>query len=149
MYTNTGQASSLLNVTFKLLLNVCINKSLNSLCSACCTLQLHFPVRSAQAHTALSGSQVWLSEPETLHSHWVHCGERGDKTKRQLSAIWQAERGATRGCPCFRIHQTLELQNKPVGVIFSLGQINHIKWSQVLTNMLIFSSNLFLQKRFC
>lgn len=41
--------------------------------SECCTLQLHFPVRSAQAHTPLSRSQVWLSDPETLHSHWVHC----------------------------------------------------------------------------
>lgn len=40
-----------------------------------CTLQLHLPVRSAQAHTCLSRSQVWLSDPATLHSHWVHCGE--------------------------------------------------------------------------
>lgn len=43
--------------------------------SVYCTLQLHLPVRSAQAHTCLSRSQVWLSDPATLHSHWVHCGE--------------------------------------------------------------------------
>ncbi|KAF3850090.1 hypothetical protein F7725_019809 [Dissostichus mawsoni] len=39
---------------------------------------LHFPVRSAQAHTALSRSQVWLSDPATSHSHWVHCGKHAD-----------------------------------------------------------------------
>lgn len=43
--------------------------------SAYCTLQLHFPVRSAQAHTFLSMSQVWVSDPGRLHSHCVHCGK--------------------------------------------------------------------------
>lgn len=61
--------------------------------SVYCTLQLHLPVRSAQAHTCLSRSQVWLSDPATLHSHWVHCGEclwGGDNTKLLLSPVKQA-----------------------------------------------------------
>lgn len=54
--------------------------------SVYCTLQLHFPVWSAQAHTCLSRSQVWLSDPEMLHSHWVHCGKCGSR-QRQVSVI--------------------------------------------------------------
>lgn len=44
----------------------------------CCTLQLHFPVWSAQAHTRLSMSQDWLSDPAKLHSHRMHCNNTMD-----------------------------------------------------------------------
>lgn len=54
------------------------------------TLQLHLPVRSAQAHACLSRSQVWLSEPATLHSHCVHCVGEEERRPRQAAVITSA-----------------------------------------------------------
>ena len=77
------------------------------------TLQLHFPVRSAQAHTCLSKSHVWLSDPEKLHSHWVHCGKSGSGQGQACVIYSTAGRGgASRACLSFLLHQTRKLQNE-------------------------------------
>lgn len=87
-------------------------RRLRNVRSLCRTLQLHFPVWSAQAHTRLSWSQVWLSDPEKLHSHWVHCGKYGGRQTPSVCYQQQGrQRGTSRVCPGFMLQQTSELQN--------------------------------------
>lgn len=77
-----------------------------------CTLQLHFPVRSAQAHTALSRSQVSLSDPATSHSHWVHCGKHADTPRCCYQQHNRLREEPAQCVQAFMLHQTIKLHSK-------------------------------------